>query len=268
MYLSAERMALANQTVMETFEQTCVAWQTIPHWDVGDPGATRVRDDVMNKPSFIDLKPEAEPFQLTLVQAGAPTPDSLLSEVMAAAVKLAGKVDTKIITELRTKASKAVELPGVDPEPKNIIPTLIDARAHLEDNGFRAPTCLLTNTQGLKVLSAFVGGYPATESLLTAANVNALHRVSQLDKAVDAGGGTSRAAAVMLMLGRRQRIAHNAAADASPGEEPVDLAISVMPGVAVLGETTGGHVEVEVRIRFAIRVKDATGIVAVVDEKN
>lgn len=266
MYLSAERMALANQAVLETFEQTCVAWQAIPTWDVGDPGATRVRDDVMNAPSFLNLEPEAEPFQLTLVQAGAPTPDSLLAEVMAAAVKLAGRVDTRVITELLSTVSMAYDLPGIDPPPEDILPTLIDARAALEDNGFRAPSCLLTNTRGLKYLRALLGGYPATESLLTAANVNALHRLSQLDRKVPQGKD-ERDAIGMLMLGRRQRIAHGAAADASAGEEPVDLAVSVMPGIAVLGETADSKIEFEARIRFATRVKDPTGIVAVVDEK-
>ena len=45
MYLSAERLALANQTILETFEQTSVAWQAIPHWDTGDPSQTLVRSD-------------------------------------------------------------------------------------------------------------------------------------------------------------------------------------------------------------------------------
>ena len=48
MYLSAERMALASQAVQETFEQTSIAWQAIPHWDTGDPsqdsGAQRQLD--------------------------------------------------------------------------------------------------------------------------------------------------------------------------------------------------------------------------------
>src|SRR5262245_29328184 len=33
MYLSAERIAAANRAIQETFEQTSVAWQAIPHWD-------------------------------------------------------------------------------------------------------------------------------------------------------------------------------------------------------------------------------------------
>jgi len=51
MYLSGERMARANQQVQETFEQTCVAWQAIPHWDTGDPGQSYVRADDINNPT-------------------------------------------------------------------------------------------------------------------------------------------------------------------------------------------------------------------------
>ena len=36
MYLNAERIAVANKAVQDTFEQTCIAWQAIPHWDTGD----------------------------------------------------------------------------------------------------------------------------------------------------------------------------------------------------------------------------------------
>lgn len=42
MYLSAERLAVANRAVRETFEQTSVAWQAIPHWDTGDPDLGKV----------------------------------------------------------------------------------------------------------------------------------------------------------------------------------------------------------------------------------
>ena len=55
MYLSADRLALANQTALETFEQCSIAWQAIPHWDTGDPGQTQVRNDVINNPAFLDL---------------------------------------------------------------------------------------------------------------------------------------------------------------------------------------------------------------------
>ncbi len=59
MYLSAERLALANQAVRETFEQTSIAWQAIPHWDTGDPGQTRVPldDPTAAPPKFLDLQP-------------------------------------------------------------------------------------------------------------------------------------------------------------------------------------------------------------------
>ena len=40
----------------------------------------------------------------------------------------------------------------------------------------------------------------------------------------------------MILLGRRQRIAQ-AAPCGGPGEEPVDLAVSVPPSLEVIGET-------------------------------
>ena len=43
MYLNAERIAVANKAIQDTFEQTSVAWQAIPHWDTGDPAQTKVR---------------------------------------------------------------------------------------------------------------------------------------------------------------------------------------------------------------------------------
>ena len=99
MYLSAERLALANQTVQETFEQTSIAWQAIPHWDTGDPGQTRVRNDVVpeRRRASSPLDTQADHAdsvrQVTLAQASAPTPDALLADVMSATVKLARTVD-------------------------------------------------------------------------------------------------------------------------------------------------------------------------------
>ncbi len=45
MYLNAERIAVANKAIQDTFEQSSVAWQAIPHWDTGDRGQLRVRSD-------------------------------------------------------------------------------------------------------------------------------------------------------------------------------------------------------------------------------
>jgi hypothetical protein len=50
MYLSAERIAVANKAIQETFEQTSIAWQAIPHWDTGDPAQTKVRRDLAYAP--------------------------------------------------------------------------------------------------------------------------------------------------------------------------------------------------------------------------
>jgi hypothetical protein len=65
------------------------------------------------------------------------------------------------------------------------------------------------------------------------------------------------------MVGRRQRIAHGRAADASPGEEPVDLAVSVPPSLEVVGEVAANTIRLKVRISYAARIKDANGLVIV-----
>ncbi len=278
MFLSAERLAIANQTVLQTFEDTSIAWQAIPHWDTGDPGQSRVRDDVVNNPSFLNLDLEHYDFQVTLVQTSAPTPDSLLAEVMAAATELARLVDVNVLTTLRAAAVSNAKLVFDDLTTAKLLDSLIDARVKVEDAGYRAPSCLITNTKGLKHLSALDSGYSVTDALLAAAHVNSLHRASQLDEmvqAVDANGipavdgagaPVKKPIAVMLMLGRRQRIAHGAAADASPGEEPVDLAVSVPPSLEVVGETGASQLELSVRIRFATRVKDKKGLVALYEK--
>jgi hypothetical protein len=67
----------------------------------------------------------------------------------------------------------------------------------------------------------------------------------------------------LLLIGRRQRIAHGGAPSASPGEEPVDLAVSVPPSLEVVGETSDGYIELAVRTRLAVRVKDNYGVIGV-----
>jgi hypothetical protein len=258
MYLSAERLAIADREVMETFGQTCISWQAIPHWDTGDPGQDRVRNDVVDSPGFLTLALDDEKFQATLAQLGAPTPDALLAEVMATSAKLAVSVDTTVLSALRadpTVVANKITLSALTPD--GIMNHLIDARAKVEDAGYRAPSCLVTNTEGLKKLNAFSSGsYPVTDSILAVANVNSLHRASQLAKRV---GNNEKV--VMLLLGRRQRIAHGAAADASPGEEPVDLAVSVLPRVECVGEDASGDIEMATLIRYVTRIKDAKGVV-------
>ena len=54
------------------------------------------------------------------------------------------------------------------------------------------------------------------------------------------------------MLGRRQLIAHGAAPDASPGEEPVDLAVSVLPSLEVIGEQRRPNVEPSSSVRICM----------------
>ncbi|KUI31328.1 hypothetical protein AU196_18605 [Mycobacterium sp. IS-1742] len=255
MHVSADRLALADTAIQRTFEQTCVAWQAIPHWDVGDPGATRVRSDTVNppgSPTSVGFTDRAKPADLALAQIAAPTPDSMITTAVAAATALATEVDTVVIAALLTNPVDDLELAGTDPQ--NIMKALIAARAKLEDGGFRAPSCLLINTKGYQDLSAFSGSYPVTDLVLAAANVNSLHRCSQLNLVADR--------AAMVLLGRRQRIAHGAAAEASCGEEPVDLAVRVMPSLEVVGAKAAAEIEAVVRVSFATRVTDNAGVVA------
>jgi hypothetical protein len=257
MYLSADRLALANKTALETFEQCSIAWQSIPHWDTGDPGQTQVRSDVLDKPSFLDFEPDTrKDFQLTLAQTSAPTPDSLLAEVMAATALLAKDVDKIVLKKLYGAATTVVNVKA-SPTPDEILPPLITARADIEDEGYRAPSCLITNTNGLIALTQLSGGYPVTEGLLTAANVNSLQRATNINTEAKDEPLT------ILVLGRRQLIPHGCAGQASPGEEPVDLAVSVMPSVGVVGETDQGTIALAVRVRFAIRIKAPKAVVAI-----
>src|SRR5947208_3311149 len=120
MYLSAERLAVANKAVQEAFEESSVAWQAIPHWDTGDPGQIRVRSDATYsriaaadddqgdeiEPPFggasLEITPATVRFYVTLAQACAPTPDALLAAVMPRTVELAQKVDKDIVSKLRS----------------------------------------------------------------------------------------------------------------------------------------------------------------------
>jgi hypothetical protein len=250
MYVSAERLAIADREVMETFEQTSIAWQAIPHWDTGHPGQNQVNNDVVDKPAFLTLALDNEPFEATLAQLGSATPDALLAEVMAKSAALAASVDATVLNALA--AITPPEKPTTISTP-DLMNSLIDARARVENAGYRAPSCLITNTEGLKALNAFTpGSYPVLDYILAAANVNSLHRASQLDNAKKV---------VMILIGRRQRIAHGAAADASPGEEPVDLAASDLPGLEVVGENASGSIGMSVQLRFVTRIKDTAGVV-------
>lgn len=276
MYLSPERMAIANQAIIETFENTSVAWQAIPHWDTGNPGQSRVRNDVVDSPGFLIMDLEYEYLQVTLVQTSAPTSDSLIAEINSATTKLAQKFDAKVLAQLHTAADSNVKLGFILLKPDVLLDNLIDARAKVEDAGYRAPSCLITNTKGLKELSALDAGYPITGSLLDAAHVNSLHRTSRYDELLDAykADGTvaddgkkppkviAQPGTVMVMLGRRQLIAHGAAPDASPGEEPVDIAVSEPPSLEVVGETTNSQIELSLQIRFVLRVKDNKSLVS------
>ncbi|ART68059.1 hypothetical protein BTO20_05135 [Mycobacterium dioxanotrophicus] len=245
MYLSAERLAVADRAVRETFEQTSVAWQAIPHWDTGDPGQTWVRSDTI-PPGFLEVDTLNEKFAVTLAQAGAPTPDPLLAVLMAKTVELAARIDTAVLAKLRAENPKPLKTAGTTTQ--DLLDTLVDARAKVETAGYRAPSCLFLSTDGLKRLNHIESGEDIAEAVLKAAAVTGVYRVD----------GTR-----MIMLGRRQRIAQGAAATASPGEEPVDLAVAVAPSLEVIGENADGAIELAVRIRYVLRIKDPRGVVGI-----
>ena len=59
---------------------------------------------------------------------------------------------------------------------------LIGARADVENAGYRAPSCVVTNTEGLKKLNQLTtSGYSILQQPLAAANVNSLYRFVPLD---------------------------------------------------------------------------------------
>lgn len=249
MYLTAERLALANREIRDTFERTSIAWQAIPHWETGDPGQTRVPNANLTLPGFENILPQEEPFQLTLAQATAPVPDSALAVIISHTVKLAKKVDDDVLTKLYAANTPVATAVGA----AALLNTLIGARATVENAGYRAPACLVTNLGGLEKLNLLVSGTSMLQQFLDAANANSLHRAQRLD----ASGDTNTR---LLLIGRRQRIAPGSAAEAMPGGEPVDLAVSVGPSLEIVGETPTGTIELSVRIRYATRIKDPSGL--------
>jgi hypothetical protein len=294
MSLSPDRRAIADRAIQKTFEQASVAWQALPHWDTQDPAQALIRNDVIfsfkaGRPVELqegpfDLDPlEPQPlttrFRLTLAQATAPTPDALLASVIARTVTLARKFDDTVVNQLiepynggaariagdgrsdwlipwDAVAAKAAAKGAAAEQatPQNILQQLLLGRTRLEDSGYRAPCCLITSTEHYNNLNGWIDGDVAFHKLLAGANVDSVHRTARLDKAV---GG----AAATLMLGRMQKFPEGNASGVSPGEEPVDLAISVPPSLEVIGENADGNVELAIRIRFATRVKDQRGIV-------
>jgi hypothetical protein len=148
MYLSAERLALANQAVRETFEQCSIVWQAIPHWGTGDPGQIRVADGKYNPLGFLPLLPQEKPFQVTLAQANAPTPNLLLTKVTAMTKDLAKTVDDDVLQKLYLDAAMNITT-GITPRPPTREAYRRPGRGRECRN--RAPSCLITNTEGLKI---------------------------------------------------------------------------------------------------------------------
>ena len=268
MSLTADRIALADQAIQRTFAAACVAWQVLPQWDVGDPGRVNVGREIrfafdgaapagLPDPLFagaafatkqVPVRPESVGFTMTLAQATSARADALLTAVVARATDLARKVDKDILTALAKVPAGgwAKPAPG-DAKSQELAKTLLDARALLEDSGYRAPTCLLADTGYHSSINRFENDVYIAPGMLMAANANSLFRSSALGD--------------LVLLGRAQEIPHGVAAGASPGEEPVDLAVAVPPSLEVVNE--GDEIELALRVRYALRVKDERGIVKI-----
>jgi hypothetical protein len=277
MSLSAERIAIADRAILQTFERSSVAWQAVPHWDTGDRGQSRVRRDTVfaftrgssrrgRLPAgplgtgFLRIRSREVPFLLTLGQATAATPDALLAAVMPRTAELARRFDREVLGALRRQAvrnrgSRWYRRLG-SPAP-DALNRLIRGRQVLEDAGFRSPSCLIASTAHFTDLNDLTLQAAPGQGPLVGASVNTLYRASQLDDVTV----RRRPRNLALMLGRRQEIAQGTAATASAGEEPVDIAVSVPPSLEVVGENAAGLIELAVRMRFTTRVKDARGVV-------
>ncbi|WP_406816289.1 hypothetical protein [Mycobacterium sp. M23085] len=255
-------MAHANQAVKEAFGQCSIAWQAIPHWDTGDPGQLNVANGLLGaNAGFLAVGPPPSPpppptIQLTVAETIAPTPDALLTAVMTATKTLANSFDTDVLKQCFAAPSATNTITFGSTGVQDLQNGLIGARVLVENAGYRAPSCLVTNTVGFQQLNQLVSGYyNIAQQILDAANINSLYRFEPLD-------GTNQAKVRMVLIGRRRRIAQGAAPEASPGEEPVDVAFSALPSLEVDGETATGTIQFSPRIRYAARITDATGLVA------
>lgn len=280
MSLSAERIAIANQAITRTFAQTSIAWQAVPHWDVGDPGRVRVGAEARYRfPDPLPAGPPAVPpipklskaplplrslhvtaksvrFAVTLAQATADTPDAVLAAVIARTVVLARKMDEDVLAALADAPkwawSQTCRVAVDKQDERRALEDLIGGRELLEDCGYRASSCLIASTKFFNAVNLFVVDRLSTGGLLNAAGVNAVHRATQFN-GPDAG--------TMVMLGRVHDIESGCAATASAGDEPVDLAICVPPSLEVIGEDGRGNILLAVRVRYATRIKDPRAII-------
>ncbi len=255
MYLTAQHVALANQAVLETFEKCSVAWQSIPQWKTGDPAQTQVRKDNVTPPAAIlNIAPLKRNFDVTLALALSADPSPLLNVVNYHTVKLAADFDSAVLTSLHTDNGSKQTLPfGTADE---ILASMITTRALLENNGFRSPLCVIANTAAFQELNKLDSGVSSLDAILTGAAVNSLHRVDKIES-------EAPTKARVLLVGRRQRIPHGGASDVSPGEEPVDLAVSVAPSLEVVGESGTNGIGLAVRLAYALRMKDPGGVATI-----
>ena len=142
---------LANQALRDTFQQCSIAWQAIPHWDTGDPGQINVTTALSVRRRGLSCPPVSPAGRVPadVAEAISPTPDALLTGVMAATETLAQTVDKDVLQKCFAGAPVRNYSASASPaDAQELQNALITARVDVENAGYRAPSCLITNTSG------------------------------------------------------------------------------------------------------------------------
>ena len=184
MYLSAERLALANQAVHRDVraDQHCLAGHPALGHRRPRPDQGPQTGNPAPPPCFLAARnlSSAMPFQRDARAGDCADPRRAARRCdrqhRQARCRWLTTTSSRA-SYYRRAASKSIPAPTADPATCST--RFIDARADVENAGYRAPSCLITNTAGLKELSQLTTArYPTILSmLLAAANINSLYRV-------------------------------------------------------------------------------------------
>ena len=280
MPLSDVTIDAANRAIREVFETSSVAWRTIPHWETGDPAQTAVRaDTVFEAPFPPDAFPPPQPapgpfgaasrpiltlrqpFLTSYAQATAPTADQVVAGATTVASYLAEALDRAIGPVLEAASATSIDLnhadggdfddagAGTPPVAK-----LLEAREAVEKAGLHSPRAVWASPKYMAAFHRSNGPDLILQAIAQVLEMSTIDGVATLK----GGAGFTQGA---LLIGRRQVIAPGRAYEYAPGPEPVDIAVAVPPSLEIVGDNAAGEVELAVRLRYALRVKDARGLV-------
>ena len=253
MYLSADRLAIANQTALETFEQSSIAWQAIPHWDTGDPGQTQGPQRRNQRsglpgpryPSTNDFPTNARPDERADAGLAARRSDRVEPPSSPR------QVDTSVLKELTTEGLRAVIRLHLDVGP--------EARGHPE-GAHRRPS----ESRGRRVSGAVLpaheyrrdsseaqrlrSGYPVTDATAHRGE----HQLAAPGVAISTKNrDRSKLSRILVLVERRQLDrARGCRGRRRPARSQWTSRSASCPSVEVVGETYAGRIELAVRVRF------------------